>query len=51
MTQLNENKLEVLGSLSFNKPIFTVDEYFSLKELYSRVIQQQKLDIRLTTKK
>ena len=51
LTQMNGNKLEVLGSLSFNKAIFTVDEYFSLKELYSRIIQQQKLDIRLTTKK
>ncbi|MDF2519102.1 MAG: hypothetical protein K0R59_4398, partial [Sphingobacterium sp.] len=51
ITQLAGTKLEVMGSLSFNKPIFTVDEYFSLKELYSRIIQQQKLDIRLTTKK
>lgn len=51
ITQLTGTKLEVMGSLSFNKPIFTVDEYFSLKELYSRIIQQQKLDIRLTTKK
>ncbi len=51
MTQVIGNKLEIFGSLNFNKPIFTVDEYFSLKELYSRIIQQQKLDIRLTTEK
>ncbi len=51
VTQVNGNQLEILQSLVFNKPIFSVDEYFSLKELYSRIIQQQKLDIKLTGKK
>jgi Transglutaminase-like superfamily. len=51
VTQVNGNQLEILQSLTFNKPIFSVDEYFSLKELYSRIIQQQKLDIKLTGKK
>ncbi|MDR0262995.1 MAG: DUF3857 domain-containing protein [Sphingobacterium sp.] len=51
VTQVNGNQLEILQSLAFNKPIFSVDEYFSLKELYSRIIQQQKLDIKLTGKK
>ncbi|WP_312334019.1 hypothetical protein [Sphingobacterium sp.] len=51
VTQVNDNRLEILQSLVFNKPIFSVDEYFSLKELYSRIIQQQKLDIKLTGKK
>ncbi len=51
VTQINGNQLEILQSLVFNKPIFSVDEYFSLKELYSRIIQQQKLDIKLTGKK
>ena len=51
VTQINGNQLEILQSLVFNKPIFSVDEYFSLKELYSRIIQQQKLDIKFTGKK
>ncbi|QRQ59524.1 transglutaminase domain-containing protein [Sphingobacterium multivorum] len=51
VTQINGNQLEILQSLAFNKPIFSVDEYFSLKELYSRIIQQQKLDIKLIGKK
>ncbi|WP_286884130.1 MULTISPECIES: transglutaminase domain-containing protein [Sphingobacterium] len=51
VTQVNGNQLEILQSLAFNKPIFSVDEYFSLKELYSRIIQQQKLDIKLIGKK
>lgn len=51
VTQVDGNQLEILQSLVFNKPIFSVDEYFSLKELYSRIIQQQKLDIKLTGKK
>jgi len=51
VTQINGNQLEILQSLTFNKPIFSVDEYFSLKELYSRIIQQQKLDIKLTYNK
>lgn len=51
VTQVIGNQLEILQSLTFNKPIFSVDEYFSLKELYSRIIQQQKLDIKLTGKK
>nr|WP_068892933.1 DUF3857 domain-containing protein [Pedobacter panaciterrae] len=31
--------------LQFNKPIYESDEYLSLKEFYSRIIQSQKTDI------
>jgi hypothetical protein len=31
--------------LQFNKPIYDSDEYLSLKEFYSRIIQVQKTDI------
>lgn len=31
--------------LQFNKPIYDSDEYLSLKEFYSRIIQSQKTDI------
>lgn len=51
ITQLSGRNLEILNTLSFNKPTFSVDEYFSLKELYSRIIQQQKFDLRLNKKR
>lgn len=51
MSKIENGKLEVLQSLAFNKPIFTVDEYFSLKELYSRIIQQQKIDFKISNTK
>ncbi|WP_398452844.1 transglutaminase domain-containing protein [Sphingobacterium thalpophilum] len=47
ISQLNGKNLEIVSMLAFNKPVFSVDEYFSLKELYSRIIQQQKIDFRL----
>jgi len=30
--------------LSLNKAIYEVEEYFHLKEFYSRIIQHQKVD-------
>jgi hypothetical protein len=37
--------------LQFNKPIYDPEEYLSLKEFYSRMIQQQKTDIVLKKSK
>ncbi|WP_293939041.1 transglutaminase domain-containing protein [Sphingobacterium sp. UBA5996] len=51
VSQTDGNQIEILQSLTFNKPLFSVDEYFSLKELYSRIIQQQKVDLKLISKK
>lgn len=51
VSQVDGNQIEILQSLTFNKPLFSVDEYFSLKELYSRIIQQQKVDLKLISKK
>lgn len=39
-----DNKLELTQSVLFDKAIYSVDEYFHLKEFYSRIIQQQKID-------
>ncbi|PRD47830.1 DUF3857 domain-containing protein [Sphingobacterium haloxyli] len=36
--------------LSLNKAIYEVDEYFHLKEFYSRIIQHQKVDFAFTKK-
>ncbi|UIR56682.1 DUF3857 domain-containing protein [Sphingobacterium sp. SRCM116780] len=35
---------------AFNKPIYDVDEYFHLKELLSKKIQQQKIDFKIQSK-
>lgn len=43
-----ENVLNFSQLLSLNKSVYSTDEYYSLKELYSRIIQQEKLDIVLT---
>jgi hypothetical protein len=37
--------------LQLNKPIYDPEEYLSLKEFYSRMIQYQKTDIILTKTK
>jgi hypothetical protein len=43
-TSYENNKLELHQSVHFNKAIYSVEEYFHLKEFYSRMIQQQKID-------
>lgn len=43
-SQFENNLLSLRQVLSLNKPIYEVDEYFHLKEFFSRIIQQQKID-------
>ncbi len=38
------NNLMIQQQISMNKAIYTSDEYFFLKELYARIIQQQQKD-------
>lgn len=41
------DRLVFKQTISFNKAIYSADEYFFLKELYSRIIQQQNLNFEL----
>lgn len=41
------NVLLIESATQFNKPLFLPEEYFDLKEFFSRIIQAQKLDISL----
>ncbi len=43
-SDFKNNTLSVIQRLSLAKPYYSEDEYFGLKELYSRMIQQQKID-------
>lgn len=43
-SDFKNNTLSVIQRLSLAKPYYSEDEYFGLKELYSRIIQQQKID-------
>lgn len=43
-SEYKDNTLSVIQQLSLNKPIYYTEEYFGLKELFSRIIQQQKID-------
>lgn len=43
-SSFENNTLMVKQVLSLNKAIYSTDEYFYLKELFSRVIQQLKID-------
>lgn len=47
-TSFDHNKLELRQALLLNKAIYSVDEYFHLKEFYSRIIQHQKIDFLFT---
>ncbi|TDQ12095.1 DUF3857 domain-containing protein [Pedobacter metabolipauper] len=47
---LDNSTLSVSQTLQLNKPIYEPDEYLSLKEFYSRIIQSQKTDILFKTK-
>jgi hypothetical protein len=44
-TSIDENVMIFNELLQFNKPVYDPDEYLSLKEFYSRIIQLQKTDI------
>lgn len=44
-TTLEDRLLNFSQLLQFNKPIYHPEEYLSLKELYSRIIQSQKTDV------
>lgn len=43
-SEFKNNNLSVVQLLSFKKSIYSTDEYFGLKELLSRIIQQLKID-------
>ncbi|WP_187444191.1 DUF3857 domain-containing protein [Sphingobacterium phlebotomi] len=49
-SQYKEGSLMLKQELSLNKAIYEVDEYFHLKEFYSRIIQHQKLDFAFINK-
>lgn len=44
---LEGNRLTFKQTVALNKAIYSVDEYFHLKEFYSRIIQQQHLNFEL----
>ena len=44
-TSMQDDSFVFNEMLQFNKPIYESDEYLSLKEFYSRIIQSQKTDI------
>ncbi|MEJ7557879.1 MAG: DUF3857 domain-containing protein [Pedobacter sp.] len=50
-TTLVGETLSISQVFQLNKPIYSPDEYLSLKEFYSRMIQQQKTDIVLKKSK
>jgi hypothetical protein len=44
-TKLENNTLSFDLLFQLNKPVYSSDEYLYLKEFYSRIIQQQKIDL------
>jgi hypothetical protein len=44
-TTLENNTLAFNLLFQLNKPSYSPDEYLYLKEFYSRIIQQQKIDL------
>lgn len=44
-TKLEDNKFSFSSLLQLNKPVYGPEEYLSLKEFFSRIIQQQKIDL------
>lgn len=44
-TKVENNTLNFNSLFQLNKPIYSPDEYLFLKEFYSRIIQQQKVDL------
>lgn len=47
-TTLSDNILQVTQQLALNKSIYSSDEYFGLKEIFSRIIQQMQIDHEFT---
>ena len=43
-TDIQDNKLKVSQQLTLNKAIYSSEEYFGLKELFSRIIQHMQID-------
>lgn len=50
LSHYGNGSLRLKQELSLNKAIYEVDEYFYLKEFYSRIIQHQKEDFTFTKK-
>jgi hypothetical protein len=44
-TSMQDDSFVFNEMLQFNKPIYESEDYLSLKEFYSRIIQSQKTDI------
>ncbi len=44
-TKFEDNTLSFSALFQLNKPVYEAEEYLSLKEFYSKIIQQQKLDL------
>lgn len=44
-TMLDDKALSFSALFQLNKPIYGPEEYLSLKEFYSKIIQQQKIDL------
>ena len=44
-TKYEDNTLNFSSLLQLNKPVYAPEEYLSLKEFYSKIIQQQKIDL------
>ncbi|WP_443939162.1 transglutaminase domain-containing protein [Pedobacter sp. MW01-1-1] len=48
-SQFEENRLGMNQVLQFNQAIYSADDYFALKELYSKIIQNQKTELLFKT--
>ncbi|MCJ0743549.1 DUF3857 domain-containing protein [Pedobacter montanisoli] len=50
-TTVNDGSMMISQVFTLNKPIYSAEEYFALKEFYNRIIQAQKTEILLTKAK
>ena len=50
-TKLEDKSLSFSALFQLNKPVYSPEEYLSLKEFYSKIIQQQKIDLILKKSK
>jgi len=50
-TKMEDKVLSFSALFQLNKPVYSPEEYLSLKELYSKIIQQQKIDLILQKSK
>jgi hypothetical protein len=44
-TKFEDNTLNFSSLFQLNKPVYAPEEYLTLKEFYSKIIQQQKIDL------